>query len=101
MLGQRLPLLRPAPIIALTATATPLVQDDILDQLGLPGATRSIHGFRRTNVAIEIVEMSPSERAGAAEPLLAEPGRRPAIVYAPTRKVAEELGRELGARARA
>src|SRR6202008_3167285 len=36
MLGERLPLLRPAPVLALTATATPLVQDDILDQLGLP-----------------------------------------------------------------
>src|SRR5204863_4906696 len=35
MLGQRLPLLRPAPIIALTATATPAVQDDIVAQLGL------------------------------------------------------------------
>jgi DNA topoisomerase-3 len=101
MLGQRLPLLRPAPVIALTATATPLVQDDILDQLGLPGASRFIHGFRRTNIAIEIVEMSPSERASAAAALLAEPGRLPAIVYAPTRKGAEELGRELGARARA
>ena len=30
MLGERLPLLRPAPVIALTATATPLVQDDIV-----------------------------------------------------------------------
>ena len=35
MLGQYLPSLRPAPVIALTATATPLVQDDIVEQLGL------------------------------------------------------------------
>ena len=35
MLGQYLPSLRPAPVIALTATATPLVQDDIWKQLGL------------------------------------------------------------------
>ena len=34
-LGQHLPALRPAPVIALTATATPLVQDDIAKQLGL------------------------------------------------------------------
>src|SRR5689334_8576711 len=35
MLGQRLPMLRPAPVIGLTATATPIVQEDIAAQLGL------------------------------------------------------------------
>ncbi len=35
MLGSYLPLLRPAPVIALTATATVLVQDDIIGQLSL------------------------------------------------------------------
>ncbi|MFQ3592898.1 MAG: RecQ family ATP-dependent DNA helicase, partial [Gemmataceae bacterium] len=54
MLGQRLPALRPAPVIALTATATPQVQEDILEQLGLPDAARFIHGFRRDNLAIEL-----------------------------------------------
>jgi DNA topoisomerase-3 len=96
MLGQRLPLLRPAPVVALTATATPLVQDDILAQLGLPQAARFIHGFRRDNLGIEVIEMNPSARAEATRSLLAEPGRRPAIVYAPTRKVAEDLAKELG-----
>src|SRR4029078_9739157 len=37
-LGARLPGLRPAPIVALTATATPRVQDDIAAQLGLARA---------------------------------------------------------------
>ena len=39
-LGEHLPKLRPAPVIALTATATPLVQNDIAEQLGLPQLTR-------------------------------------------------------------
>jgi DNA topoisomerase-3 len=95
MLGQRLPLLRPTPVIALTATATPMVQDDILEQLGLPAATRFIHGFRRDNLGIEVVEVSPGERAEATRALLGPAGRRPAIVYAPTRKNAEELAKEL------
>jgi len=95
MLGQRLPLLRPTPVIALTATATPMVQDDILEQLGLPQATRFIHGFRRDNLGIEVVEVSPAERAAATRALLGPEGRRPAIVYAPTRKSAEELAAEL------
>ncbi|HEY0510885.1 MAG TPA: DNA topoisomerase 3 [Thermoanaerobaculia bacterium] len=92
LLGQRLPLLRPAPVIALTATATPRVQDDIAGQLGLAREGRFIHGFRRTNIAVEIVEMLPSERRDAVRRILANPERRPAIVYAPTRKEADALG---------
>ncbi|MBL8973138.1 MAG: RecQ family ATP-dependent DNA helicase, partial [Myxococcales bacterium] len=98
MLGQRLPALRPAPIIALTATATPTVQDDIVAQLGLHRATRFIHGFRRTNLAIEVLEKNPGERAAAIRELLADRSRRPAIVYAGTRKSAEELALALGPR---
>jgi DNA topoisomerase-3 len=92
LLGQRLPLLRPAPVIALTATATPRVQDDIAGQLGLAREGRFIHGFRRTNIAVEVVEMRPSERRDAVRRILADPDRRPAIVYAPTRKEADALG---------
>jgi DNA topoisomerase-3 len=96
MLGQRLPQLRPAAVIALTATATPLVQDDIAAQLGLQAPARFIHGFRRTNIAVEVAELKPSGRREAARRVLADPARRPAIVYAPTRKEAEALGEELG-----
>lgn len=95
MLGQHLPALRPAPVMALTATATPLVQDDIAEQLGLAGAARFIHGFRRDNLAIEVVEVPPSRRAEVALELLLEDGRRPGIVYTPTRRQAEEVAAEL------
>jgi DNA topoisomerase-3 len=97
MLGGRLPLLRPAPVVALTATATPLVQDDIATQLGLGGGRRFIHGFRRTNIAVEVAELRPGERREMVRRVLAEEGRRPAIVYAPTRKEADALGEELRA----
>jgi DNA topoisomerase-3 len=95
MLGQYLPLLRPAPVVALTATATPVVQDDIIEQLGLSGAMRAIHGFRRANIAVEVVETPPSARAPLTRELLLDPGRRPAIVYTPTRKEAGALARSL------
>jgi DNA topoisomerase-3 len=95
MLSERLPLLRPAPVIALTATATPLVQRDIVEQLGIVSARRFIHGFRRDNIAVEVVEAKPSARRGLVQRLLAAEGRRPAIVYTPTRKEAEALGAEL------
>jgi len=92
MLGGRLPLLRPTPVVALTATATPKVQDDILAQLATPNAERFIHGFRRTNIAVEVVEMPPAERAATVRRILAAPAHRPAIVYAPTRREADALG---------
>ena len=101
MLGERLPLLRPAPVIALTATATPTVQDDIVTELRLESPARFIHGFRRTNIGVEVVERSPGARAEVVARLLSDASRRPAIVYAPTRKEAEELANALSSGVRA
>jgi DNA topoisomerase III len=95
MLGQHLPSLRPAPVMALTATATPLVQDDICTQLGLARPPRFIHGFRRENIAIEVVEVAPSGRPYLVRELLLDEERRPGIVYTPTRKQASGLAAEL------
>jgi len=95
MLRERIPPLRPAPIVALTATATPTVQRDIVEQLGISDAGLFIHGFRRTNIAIELVAMRPGGRDAATARLLAVPDRRPAIVYSPTRKKAEALASTL------
>jgi RecQ family ATP-dependent DNA helicase len=97
MIGQYLPALRPAPVLALTATATPSVQADILAQLGMVKPAKFIHGFRRDNLAIEVVELSMPERPGAICGLLASAERRPAIVYATSRKGAEKLAAELAA----
>ena len=95
-IGEYLPTLRPAPVMALTATATPLVQRDIGVQLGLEQPAAFIHGFRRENIAIEVVETPPSSRADLAAELLGDDDRRPAIVYTPTRKQAESLAASLG-----
>jgi ATP-dependent DNA helicase RecQ len=99
MLGEHLPRLRggddAAPVVALTATATPSVQADILSQLGMVKPVKFIHGFRRENLAIEVVELPVPDRAGTIANLLADPERRPAIVYATSRKQAERLAEEL------
>ena len=97
MLGQHLHLLRPAPVLALTATATPVVQNDILAQLSLGDAARFIHGFRRDNLAIEVVEVPKPMRTERALDLLRDASRRPAIVYAPTRKDAGDIAATLAA----
>ncbi len=100
-LGDHLPLLRPAPVIALTATATPTVQRDIVNQLQLNNPELFIHGFRRHNLAIEVVEISRPRRNEFTINLLKSPENRPAIVYAPSRKSAEELAGLLGGSAAA
>ncbi len=91
LLGQRLPRLRPAPVLALTATATPRIQEDIVAQLGLLGDQRHIYGFRRENLGVEVVQKRPASRPAVVAEVLGEPGRRPALVYVPTRKEAQEL----------
>ena len=103
MLGQHVPALRgegdATPVVALTATATPSVQADILTQLGMVKPIKFIHGFRRDNLAIEVVELPTPERAATIGKLLADPRRRPAIVYAVSRKQAELLAEGLSGRA--
>jgi ATP-dependent DNA helicase RecQ len=99
--GQHLAALRPSPIIALTATATPAVQRDIVCQLALPDPAIFITGFRRSNLAVEVLELSKPQRPEFTEKLLADPAARPAIVYAPSRKSAEELATRLNAKFRA
>src|ERR1700761_6826867 len=95
MLGQYLPALRPAPVMALTATATPAVQKDIVAQLGMDAPKLFIHGFRRENLAIEVVEVPTPMRPTAICALLEKFERRPAIVYASSRKQSESLAEEL------
>jgi len=102
MLGQYLPALRngsgAVPVLALTATATPAVQKDIVSQLGMHEPELFVHGFRRNNLAIEVVEMPVPERSQAIRKLLSDRKRRPAIVYATSRKQSERLAEELSAR---
>ncbi len=100
MIGERLPLLRSAgeeraPVLALTATATPTVQADIIQQLGMEKPARFIHGFRRDNLAIEVVEVPVPMRPSIIGKLLADASRRPAIVYAQSRRQSEELAAAL------
>ncbi len=95
LLGSYIPTFRPAPVIALTATATAMVQADIRAQLNLDEAASFIHGFRRENIAIETVEISPGQRAEMARRLLEDPAHRPAIIYTPSRKQAESVAKLL------
>jgi ATP-dependent DNA helicase RecQ len=93
-------------VLACTATATPVVRDEILARLGLPPDTPQIvRGFARPNLSLRAVEITSSrERAHAVDAALGEAlgaparARGTAIVYAPTRKQAEEECSRLVAR---
>jgi ATP-dependent DNA helicase RecQ len=95
-----------ARVLACTATATPIVRDEILVRLGLPPDTpQMVRGFARPNLALRAVEVDGRrERERLVDAALAEalggPGRGggTAIVYAPTRKKAEEEADRLAAR---
>ena len=96
-IGQVLEELSEARVIACTATATPLVRDEILLQLGLPADTLQIvRGFARPNLILRVSEvMGKREREARVDELLREALRDPAasggaaIVYAPTRRGSE------------
>ena len=104
-IGELVRLLPRARVLACTATATPVVRDEIIERLGLPADTpQLIHGFARPNLALRVIEvMTGREREGHVDAVLAEtlggPGRQAgtAIVYAPTRRTAEEEAQRLDA----
>ena len=87
-----------ARVLACTATATPIVRDEILARLGLPPDTpQMVRGFARPNLALRAVEVdSRRERERLVDAALAEalggPGKGggTAIVYAPTRKKSQD-----------
>ena len=102
-IGELVQLLPRARVLACTATATPVVRDEIIERLGLPADTpQLIHGFARPNLALRVIEvMTGRERERHVDAVLAEtlgePGRQggTAIVYAPTRRSTEEQARRL------
>ncbi len=97
-IGELLALLPEARVLACTATATPVVRDEILERLGLPADTpQHVRGFARPNLAFRVHptrgkgEREARVDAGLAETLTAPgAGRGTAILYAATRRQTEE-----------
>jgi ATP-dependent DNA helicase RecQ len=90
-LREVIPRLNHPPVLALTATATPDVQADIIRQLNVPRMGRLITGFNRPNLSFE-VRYAPDEKAKLRhlKRLLEEiPGC--GIIYAGTRRETEEV----------
>jgi ATP-dependent DNA helicase RecQ len=84
------------PCVALTATATPRVQDDIAEQLGLRDAARLVTGFNRPNLLFS-VRSTPTvkEKRKALAQFLQEREGQAGLVYVSTRREADQLARYL------
>ena len=78
-----------APIIALTATATPKVQSDILKNLGMPDAKVFKSSFNRPNLYYEIRDKSDPKK-DIIRYIRQNPGKS-GIIYCLSRKKVEEL----------
>ncbi|HJR07034.1 MAG TPA: RecQ family ATP-dependent DNA helicase [Pyrinomonadaceae bacterium] len=82
--------------IALTATATPHVRADIIEQLGLREPRAFVSGFDRPNLSIRVVHTQKErEKIALVKSLAAESRGGSGIIYSSTRKSVEQVARRL------
>src|SRR5215210_480251 len=83
--------------LALTATATPYVRSDIIQQLGLDRPQTFVSGFDRPNLSIEVIHTEKEKEKIARIRSLAKKIPGSGIIYASTRKAVEQVGNKLKA----
>ena len=86
-------IIQPAPVIALTATATPKVQSDILKNLRIQDATVFKSSFNRPNLYYEVRDKVEPEK-DIIRFIRQNPGKS-GIIYCLSRKKVEELAQLL------
>lgn len=91
-LAAAIELCKSPPVLALTATAPPEVQDDVVKQLGLPEPVRLLHGLVRDNLAYHVVQARARDAKNRHLLHLAriEDGGA-TLIYAATRKSVERI----------
>ncbi len=101
-IGDFLRALNPPRVLACTATATPLVRDEIAERLGIPRDNQILRGFARPNLHLEAETLDSSKaRDRAMQSALKEAlgaasdPKGAAIVYAATRKNTEKAADKL------
>jgi len=82
------------PMLALTATATERVRQDILTQLRLRDPHIHIASFNRPNLSYEVRQKNHGSYRELLQLLRQEPGA-PVIIYCQSRKGVDELSRDL------
>ncbi|HEX4564285.1 MAG TPA: RecQ family ATP-dependent DNA helicase, partial [Solirubrobacteraceae bacterium] len=98
-LGEVIESMRRPPVMAATATATPRVAQEIAQRLGLRDPVTVRSGFDRANLSFDVVSVEGkgalARKWAALMHVLADAHARPAIVYAGTRRDAEELAERI------
>ena len=93
-LGEALEQIDRPQVVALTATATPEVRDDILRTLQLRDPFIAIRGFERPNLSLNITQTKNNgEKYERLKRIITQ--FKTGIVYCSTRKRVEEVGEEL------
>ena len=87
--------LRGAQTLALTATATPYVRSDIIQQLGLVKPQTFISGFDRPNLSLDVMHIERERQKIARIKRLANEHQGSGIIYASTRKAVEQVATQL------
>ncbi len=98
---RRLRAIASAPFLAVTATATPAVRDDIVQVLGMTDPLRIVTSFDRPNIRWRVIRLrTGAERVRAMVRLIrrapSESAGKAVIVYAPTRRLVVSVRRALG-----
>lgn len=94
-LGRAVRELGRPPVVALTATASPPVRDDIVARLGLAEPRVVIGGLDRPNLFLEAVQCVDEEQRWQRLLARLRDSPAPGIIYAPTRRITEELAARL------
>ncbi|GAA2621390.1 RecQ family ATP-dependent DNA helicase [Dactylosporangium fulvum] len=94
-LGQFIRELGRPPVVALTATASPPVREDIVERLGMRDPEVVVGGLDRSNLFLESVHCPDEETRWRRLVARLRESAPPGIIYAPTRRSTEELTERL------
>jgi ATP-dependent DNA helicase RecQ len=83
------------PVVALTATASPPVRDDIVERLGLRDPKIVVGGLDRPNLFLDAMHCPTEEHRWKRLLILLGQREGAGIIYVPTRRAAEELSARL------
>jgi ATP-dependent DNA helicase RecQ len=83
------------PVLALTATASPPVREDIIERLHLDRPEIHVSGLDRSNLFLEVAYCPDEGYRWRRLTAMLDQGRGPGIVYVATRRSAEELSERL------
>lgn len=94
-LAHAIEALRHPPVLAMTATASREVREEIVDRLGMRDPLVIVHGFDRPNIFLRVDYFSEESEKLEAVLKRVEFADKPGIVYVATHKHAEMLATEL------